>query len=363
VRSTLRSAALIDMRSDWFVEERRRCRDTSAGRIRLQVKPRGVNRAATISEPRLLLMLGAPRSFTTVVSSMLGQHPEMYALPETNLFTAADLAEWWQRSTQVQFRMTDGLRRAVAQLYFGEQTDGTIQRAAGWLWRRSTCSTGFILELLADQVRPRILIEKSPSTVHSEHWLRRTFEMFPRAKFLHLVRHPRAYGESVLKQLSKWRWRRREPPSWLFNLATFENNPVAGRVLQTTAVDPQKSWYALNMKICRFLTSIPDEQKLQVRGEDILVDPDSVLPRICNWLGVRVDASAIDAMKHPECSHYASYGPPSAPMGNDHLFLEDPFLRPVRAASQSLDGPLSWHAHGKGFTFETKELASRLGYE
>lgn len=315
------------------------------------------------SEPRLILMLGAPRSFTTIVSNMLGQHPDMYALPETNLFSAADLAGWWQRSTQVQFRMTDGLRRAVAQILFGAQTDETVQRAAAWLWRRSSCTTAYILELLIEKLAPQTVIEKSPSTVHSEDWLRRAIEMFPRAKFLHLVRHPRGYSDSVIKQLKKWDGRSRQAPSWLINLASYQKNPTAGRRFDFSGTDPQKSWYALNMMIARFLLRIPEKQKLRIRGEDVLTNTDKVLPQICTWAGLSADKRAVDAMKHPERSPYAFIGPPSAPMGNDHLFLEDPYLRPARARlGLSLEGPLSWNPDGKGFAIETKELARQFGY-
>jgi hypothetical protein len=314
-------------------------------------------------EPRLLLILSAPRSFTTIVSNMLGQHPDMYALPETNLFTAEDLAGWWQRSIHVQFRMTDGLRRAVAQIFFGSQTEETIRCAAGWLWQRSSCSTAYILELLIDRLIPRMVIEKSPSTVHSEDWLRRTMEMFPHAKFLHLVRHPRGYGDSVIKQLSKWDGKRREAPSWLINLASYQKNPAPGRALDSSTMDPQKSWYRLNMMIGKFLMSVPQKQKLRIRGEDILTEPDKVLPKICAWAGIGADKKAVDAMKHPERSPYAFVGPPSAPMGNDHLFLADPYLRPARAVPHlSLEGPLVWNPDGKGFAVETKELARQFGY-
>jgi Sulfotransferase family len=313
-------------------------------------------------EPRLLLILGAPRSFTTIVSNMLGQHPRMYALPETNLFTAEDIEEWWQRSTQVEFRMTDGLRRAVAQIFFGLQTEETIRRAAGWLWRRSSCSTAYVLELLIEQLAPRTVIEKSPSTVHSEAWLRRTVETFPGAMFLHLVRHPRGYCESVMKQLKRWDGKSRQPPSWLANLATYQRNSARGRQLDASSLDPQKSWYSLNMMIARFLSSVPEKQKLRIRGEDILMSPDSVLPQICSWLGMASDQKTVEAMKHPECSPYAFFGPASAPMGNDHLFLEDPHLRPAHARQMDLESPLNWNASRKGFAVETKELARQFGY-
>ena len=293
---------------------------------------------------------------------MLGQHPRMYALPETNLFTADDLEGWWQRSTQVDFRMTDGLRRAVAQIFFGSQTEETIARAAGWLWRRSSCSTAYVLEVLMEELAPRTVIEKSPSTVHSEVWLRRTLETFPGARFLHLVRHPRGYCESVIKQLKKWDGNRRQPPSWLTNLASYQKSPARGRRFDTSRLDPQKSWYSLNMMIARFLTSVPGKQKLRIRGEDVLMSPDIVLPQICDWLGIGADQKAVEAMKHPECSPYAFVGPPNAPMGNDHLFLEDPYLRPARARPMDLESPLNWNARGKCFAVETKELARQFGY-
>jgi hypothetical protein len=117
------------------------------------------------------------------------------------------------------------------------------------------------------------------------------------------------------------------------------------------------------MMIARFLLSVPEKQKLRIRGEDVLTNPDKVLPQICTWAGLGADKRAVAAMKHPELSPYAFVGPPSAPMGNDHLFLEDPYLRPARAAlTLDLEGSLSWNANGKGFVIETKELARQFGY-
>jgi hypothetical protein len=35
---------------------------------------------------RPLFILAPPRSFTSVICGMIGQHPQMYGLPEVNLF-------------------------------------------------------------------------------------------------------------------------------------------------------------------------------------------------------------------------------------------------------------------------------------
>jgi hypothetical protein len=90
----------------------------------------------------LLIILGPPRSFTTVVSAMLGQHPQIYGLPEVHLFTAETMAEWWRQCAEATFNMDHGLVRVAAQLFFGDQSEDNSRRAAGWLQRRAHFTTG-----------------------------------------------------------------------------------------------------------------------------------------------------------------------------------------------------------------------------
>ena len=40
-----------------------------------------------------LFILGAPRSFTSICCAMLGNHPDMFGLAETNLFGAATIGD------------------------------------------------------------------------------------------------------------------------------------------------------------------------------------------------------------------------------------------------------------------------------
>jgi hypothetical protein len=130
------------------------------------------------------------------------------------------------------------------------------------------------------------------------------------------------------------------------------------------SVDYQKAWYHLNMNIVTFLDGVPPEQYLRLRGEEILSDPDTHLRQITQWLGIRADKEAIEAMKHPENSPYACLGPMNAQFGNDPSFLQAPALRPSRGRTQqSLEGPLSWRTDGRGFSPEVNELARAFGYE
>src|SRR5713226_498316 len=316
-----------------------------------------------MSEGELLIILGPPRSFTTVVSAMLGQHPQMYGLPEIHLFGAETMAEWWEQCALATFNMDHGLVRVVAQIYFGEQTETSVKRAAGWLRRRSHFTTGLLIEELAQKVSPRILVDKSPSIVYRCESLERVYAVFPRARFLHLVRHPRGHGESVIRYLDGRRKLGPVPPShWLLHLASFpEGSSAGGEAARVLDIDPQRGWYALHTNICKFLESVPEPQKLRMRGEDLLTDRDQGLAKIAEWLGLRTDSEAIEEMKHPERSPYACFGPPGAYFGNDRSFLRAPTLRPERAESHTLEGPLSWRKDGRSFRPEVKELAAKFG--
>jgi hypothetical protein len=65
-----------------------------------------------ITSMEALLVLAPPRSFSSVVAAMLGQHPQMYGMPELQLFGAETMAEWWALCAKATFPMTHGLLRA-----------------------------------------------------------------------------------------------------------------------------------------------------------------------------------------------------------------------------------------------------------
>ena len=312
--------------------------------------------------PEPLFVLGVPRSFTSVVAAMLGQHPEMYGVPETQLFSAETIAQWWDLCSASTFPMADGLLRAIAEVFLGTQTDATIQAARGWLRRRAAWTTGLVLEAIAAQVAPRALVEKSPSVVYSPESLLRCYNMFPRARFLHLVRHPRGQAESVLKALRDM-GTQGPPPHWLVHLACYSEERTGLPVQEQRELDPQLGWYALNQNVRNFLHAVPAEQQLQVRGEDVLCAPLPTLRGVAEWLGLRTDDEALHEMTHPERSPFACLGPRDAKYGNDPNFLESPRIRASHAPVLSLEGPLSWHKDGREFLPHVKRFARDMGYE
>ncbi len=235
--------------------------------------------------PPPLFILAPPRSFTSLVCAMLGQHPQMYGLPETHLFCDETLASRAERVAQETYPMDHGLLRAVAQLFFGGQTEATIRKAKQWLRLRSQLRTDLIFRILADKVYPLILVDKSPSIIYDVKVLRHLQESFPRARFIHLSRHPRGHGESVMRYIQERSKYGPIPPThWLLEIVSYPPHTPEEGAKGSHALDPQYGWYALNKNICDFLISVPGGQKMQIRGEDLLTKPAVGLPD-CHLVG------------------------------------------------------------------------------
>jgi hypothetical protein len=315
--------------------------------------------------PAPVFVLAPSRSFTSIVCAMIGQHPQMYALPETNLLcheTVGDKLEQVRHSTH---RSTaHGLIRLVGQLYFGAQNEQTVVAARAWLRARAAFTTQLLFRTFSDTLFPRLLVEKSPSNVNRARCLERMRAKFPGARWIHLVRHPRGHGESVIKAIKHESERHPLAPThWLLQVATYRpDQPLGDAAPPDAMLDPQHWWYSRNRTILEFLRSVPAEQQIRVRGEDVLGEPDETLAAIAGWLGLRTDGAAVEMMKHPERSPYAFIGPPGAKFGNDEFFLRDPALRVNGVTWHSLNGPLEWRGDGQGFRPEVKALAVKLGY-
>jgi hypothetical protein len=296
--------------------------------------------------PEPLFILAPPRSFTSIVCSMLGQHPQMYSLPETNLFTAETMQGWWLLNSRGLGLNTHGLLRAVAELFFGAQTESSIRMARVWLLLRTHRTTGDVFRELVQWVTPRIVVEKSPAVTFSFDALLRMWTAFPGAKFLTLSRHPRDQCESALSAMIDLGLPESALPIWL---------EMTG--------DPQDWWLCCHRNIARFLQQVPRKQKMELRGEDVLADLDLHFKLITKWLGIRSDPAALEQMKHPEESPFSHPGPPSAFLGNDPHLLEQPTVRPLKCRPSSLEGPLSWHIDRREFRRSVKKMAREFGYQ
>ena len=262
-----------------------------------------------------IIMLSPPRSFSSVVCGMLGRHPQLYGLPEVNLFVSDTIEGWYIFHTQHKKRIqsTYGLLRVIAQLHEEQQTEESIDRAWDWLAKRGRWSTHRLWEYLSTLVYPKILIDKSPLTSMRIAYMKRALRMVPNASFIHLTRHPVPATKSIAELREKKKKQGAE-----------SNNTVLSN--ETSL----QFWYRTHHNIMQFISSLAEGQSLRLQGERILEENDKYLIQVAEWLGLRSDLEAIEAMKHPEYSPYACVGPLNARYGNDLKFLMDPELRPAK---------------------------------
>ncbi len=309
-----------------------------------------------MTTPSPLFLLAPPRSFTSLVCAVVGQHPDHVGLPELNLFQAADMEEFWSgrnpdgtMKSPFWATMRHGLLRTLAQVYAGEQTIESVEMAERWIWARKHLSTGAVYHELCAALAPRRIVEKSPAYLRRPEYLERLLDTFPDARFLHLVRHPRGLAESVLKT-----------PGGPAVALTLDSVDHSG---DSPVIDPQILWHDSNLQIMRFLDRLDPGQWRRVRGEDLLGDLDRHLPELCAWLGVRADTEALAAMKRPEESPFSCLGPMNARLGNDVNFLKAPHLRDGPVPVPALDGPCSWRPDGAGLHPRVVAMARAFGYE
>ena len=299
-----------------------------------------------------LFLLAPPRSYTSLVNAMIGQHPQAFGVPELCLFNTEKLLDLWtginDESADRATRRRHGLMRTVAEVYSGEQTAATINMARAWVAAREDWTTARVYHELVNKLDPFVVVDKSPSYAIAVWRMQAMHRAFPDARFIHLVRHPIAQCKSVMEL---------KDGAFCVRMGAFELHEDYG------ILEPQIAWHDVNVTIMEFLESVPAEQQIRVVGEELMADPRAKLGEITRWLGWRDDDEAIDEMMHPERSPFACFGPVDALFGNDPKFLAGPTFRPHKPKVPKLSDPLPWRTDGKGLYPEVVSLARELGYE
>jgi Sulfotransferase family len=293
-----------------------------------------------------VFVLAPARSCSSVVATMIGQHPELAGLPELKLFScptigalAATLPRYWiERGVT---HRSPGLVRALAEIEFGDQRPDSLAAARSWLNDHAEWSGADVLDLLMARLDPRAVVEKSPENVESNASLERMAAAYPKARYIHLTRHPVATQRSMERHL------REITPEF-----PPRDEPMTGIA----------GWYQVHERILDFCSSLPDARRLRIRAEDVLSKPDYEMSKVAAWLGVNASAKVLEAMKHPEDSPFAWPGPTGCGVngGNDPGFLANPRLRPVDC-SYTLQPPPGWNL-GLSVWRCVADLAEILGY-
>ncbi len=293
-----------------------------------------------------IFLLAPARSCSSIVCTMVGQHPQLAGLPELKLFSYATVGEleaslpryWIDRGVA---HRSPGLVRAIAEYRFHAQDADALALARTWLRDRSHWNGACVLDSLLHELAPRAGVEKSPENVADDRSLEMLSSAYPRARYLHLVRHPIATQRSAQEH-----WNR------LFPERPLNGEPMAGVA----------SWLETHCRILRFASALGSNRYMRVRAEDVLNHSRQQLGMIAEWLGIRSDSDAIEAMIHPERSPFARFGAEDSGIvgGNDPGFLSNPIPRKVQVLAD-VKQPPGW-VGDESLWQMTADLANCLGY-
>ena len=203
------------------------------------------SRAAWTTNLELIFLVGSPRSGTTWLQAMLSCHPAVCTGPETFFFATFSEAE-------KEFLRPKERRIGLAEYLSQEE----FYRVIGELFWLS------ISALPEAPAGTKYFLEKTTNhCVYSEFILK----TFPRARFIHIIRDPRAVVASILRAAKSW-----------------GNNWAPTDVREATRIWSTLIQYGRGI---RNLVGNPD-QYLEVKYEDLRVDTRKHLSKLLSWLGL-----------------------------------------------------------------------------
>lgn len=206
---------------------------------------------------RMLFVVGAPRSGTTLLLRMLNAHPDILTRPEPHLLTPLAHLGYYdhvERASYDPFQAAMSAREFVAGLPNGEADYLDALRAyADTLYGRMLEPSG-----------RRYFLDKTPAYALILPFVAR---LYPRAKYVVLTRHPFAIFSSYAESFFDGDWE-----------AAHRHNPVLERYVPALARFVRES-------------GVPH---VHVRYEALVADPEAHLQDVCRHLDLPFHAEMIE---------------------------------------------------------------------
>jgi len=208
-------------------------------------------------QERLIFLIGAPRSGTTLLARMMGAHSAIYQRSEPHLITPIAHLGFYgsvQKAPYDPVNAAQAIRELVADLPRGEEDYLDALRAyTDTLYSR----------LLATAPGKRFFLDKTPAYALVLPFLTK---LYPKAHYLVLTRHPLAILSSWVESFFDGDYR-----------VALDHNPLLARYVPALA---------------RMLREQP-VPSVHVRYEELVRDPETHFRRVCDHLGIPFEAEAI----------------------------------------------------------------------
>jgi amino acid adenylation domain-containing protein len=294
---------------------------------------RQVRTDGTAPNPPAIFILSPPRSGTTLLRIMLAGHPGLFAASELQLLGFETLRE---RSAAYSGRFSswlDGTIRTVMEVRRVD-AEGAKRLIAGA--EAEGVTTKAFYHRLQTWVKPRILVDKSPSYALDPGALEKAENDFEGPRYIHLVRDP-------LAMIASFERHHMEQVLYLRD-HSFDARQLAELV-----------WTISHRTTASFLERVPQERWFRLRYEDLVRDPADCMHALCAQLGLPFDPGILRPYEGLEAKMVDGVYPESAPMGDPGFLAHGGIDPSLATALRHSDG---WESLGQ----PTRDLAVSLGY-
>jgi thioester reductase-like protein len=271
----------------------------------------------------VLFILSPPRSGSTLLRVMLAGHSQLFSPQELYLGCFSDMAAHDRHLGGTVLNM--GVIATIAEL---------LSRTGAWnlyvQWTQAAVPTAEIYSFFTSRLGGRTLVDKSPLFFRPQTVIRRLASLFPRARFVHLVRHPVACISSYVRER------------------------FHGIFPETRDIDPYDCgewvWTRVHEGILEIEAELGPGRMHRLYFEDLTGDSERALRRLCPSLGLSFEPALLTPYSghrmvaggfqvgDPNFTHYASIRADKA-----EAFRDDVLPRGLRD--------------------ETLAVAERLGYD
>jgi thioester reductase-like protein len=271
----------------------------------------------------MLFILAPPRSGSTLLRVMLAGHSRLFSPQELYLGCFSDMAAHDRHLGGTVLNM--GVIATIAEL---------LSRTGAWnlyvQWTQGAVSTAEVYAFFSSRLGGRTLVDKSPLFFPPQAVIRRLASLFPRARFVHLVRHPVACISSYVRER------------------------FHGIFPETHGIDPYDCgewvWTRVQEGILELEAELGPGRMHRLYFEDLTGDPERTFRRLCPPLGLSFEP----ALLTPYTGHRMVAG--GFQVG-DPNFTRYSSIRADKAEAFRDD------VLPHGLRAETLAIAERLGYD
>jgi hypothetical protein len=224
-----------------------------------------------IDEIKFFFLLGRPRSGTTLLSMVLGAHPNLAMSMETKLVAELymrfkSVKKWDQKKINKLYNFIFTLPR----IKFDNEKLKSDLLSLGEEANLVRLIKVVYLNILSFFPKDKIIYigDKTPNYSIQKHYLKIFHKLFPETKVIHLVRDYRDHYQSVQKVDFKFKQRAIVAYRWIYSYDLITNE-FAGN----------------------------EDKYFFIRHEDLVSKPEIFLERICNFIGVEYKSEILEFYK------------------------------------------------------------------